>query len=218
MTLRALHDVPAPAKLNLFLHVVGRRADGYHLLESLFVLIDWADRLHFERREDGRLQRHDLRSTESLPAAVAVLPAEDRAYLTALREALAARLAAIAPGLDYGLIHADIVRENIFVRKDAVAFIDFDDCGFGFRLFDLATTLLRNRREPSYPALREALLSGYAAARPQARAELEHLPLFLLLRALTYIGWAAGRPDLPDNAGRLQRYVADARSLAAEMP
>ena len=60
MTLRSLYDLPAPAKLNLFLHVVGRRADGYHLLQSPFVLIDWADTLHFERRDDGRLQRHDL--------------------------------------------------------------------------------------------------------------------------------------------------------------
>ena len=60
MSLRALYEVPAPAKLNLFLHVIGRRADGYHLLQSVFVLIDWADTLHFERRGDGRLQRHDL--------------------------------------------------------------------------------------------------------------------------------------------------------------
>ncbi len=60
MTLRALYDVPAPAKINLFLHIVGRRDDGYHLLQSPFVLIDWCDLLHFERRDDGRLQRHDL--------------------------------------------------------------------------------------------------------------------------------------------------------------
>ncbi len=60
MTLRAIYEVPAPAKLNLFLHVVGRRADGYHLLESLFVLIDWCDTLDFELRRDGRLTRHDL--------------------------------------------------------------------------------------------------------------------------------------------------------------
>ena len=60
MSLAALYDVPAPAKLNLFLHVVGRRADGYHLLQSVFVLIDWCDTLHFERRSDGRLLRHDL--------------------------------------------------------------------------------------------------------------------------------------------------------------
>lgn len=60
MSLTALYDLPAPAKLNLFLHVTGRRADGYHLLQSLFVLIDWADTLHLERRHDGRLLRHDL--------------------------------------------------------------------------------------------------------------------------------------------------------------
>ena len=60
MALRSIFDVPAPAKLNLFLHVVGRRADGYHLLQSVFVLIDWCDTLHFELRGDARLQRHDL--------------------------------------------------------------------------------------------------------------------------------------------------------------
>jgi 4-diphosphocytidyl-2-C-methyl-D-erythritol kinase len=60
MSLQALFDVPAPAKLNLFLHIVGRRHDGYHLLQSLFVLIDWADTLHFELRQDGALHRHDL--------------------------------------------------------------------------------------------------------------------------------------------------------------
>lgn len=64
--MRAIHDVPAPAKLNLFLHVVGRRPDGYHLLQSLFVLIDWCDTLHFERRDDGHLARHDL--GDPLPA------------------------------------------------------------------------------------------------------------------------------------------------------
>jgi 4-diphosphocytidyl-2-C-methyl-D-erythritol kinase len=68
MTLRALYEVAAPAKLNLFLHVVGRRADGYHLLQSLFVLIDWCDTLHLEVRHDGVLARHDLS---------AALPAED---------------------------------------------------------------------------------------------------------------------------------------------
>lgn len=57
--MQALYDVPAPAKLNLFLHVVGKRPDGYHLLESVFTLVDWADTLHFERRSDGQLQRHD---------------------------------------------------------------------------------------------------------------------------------------------------------------
>jgi 4-diphosphocytidyl-2-C-methyl-D-erythritol kinase len=60
MPVAAFYDLPAPAKLNLFLHVVGRRDDGYHLLQSVFTLIDWADTLHLERRTDGRLHRHDL--------------------------------------------------------------------------------------------------------------------------------------------------------------
>ena len=50
-------DYPAPAKLNLFLHVVGRRADGYHLLQSAFALIDAADRLRFAVRDDGAIRR-----------------------------------------------------------------------------------------------------------------------------------------------------------------
>ena len=48
---------PAPAKLNLFLHVVGRRADGYHLLQTLFRMIDYGDTLHLDLREDGRIVR-----------------------------------------------------------------------------------------------------------------------------------------------------------------
>ena len=56
----ALYDVPAPAKLNLFLHITGRRADGYHLLQSVFMLIDWCDTLHFDARPDGQISREDL--------------------------------------------------------------------------------------------------------------------------------------------------------------
>ena len=60
MAVKAFYDLAAPAKLNLFLHITGRRADGYHLLQSVFILIDWADTLHVERRDDGLLRRHDL--------------------------------------------------------------------------------------------------------------------------------------------------------------
>ena len=64
--MKSLHHVPAPGKLNLFLHVTGRRSDGYHLLQSTFMLIDWWDVLHFDLLEDGQLLRQDL--GPSLPA------------------------------------------------------------------------------------------------------------------------------------------------------
>lgn len=71
MALQHLLDVPAPAKLNLFLHITGRRPDGYHLLQSVFVMIDWCDELHFERRTDGQISREDLGEE------VTALPADD---------------------------------------------------------------------------------------------------------------------------------------------
>ncbi len=60
--MKHVYDVPAPAKLNLFLHITGRRDDGYHLLQSALVLVDWCDTLHFELRADGAISREDLRT------------------------------------------------------------------------------------------------------------------------------------------------------------
>jgi Ser/Thr protein kinase RdoA (MazF antagonist) len=144
------------------------------------------------------------------------LDSEDRDFLSGLRDRLSRELAAIKGGLDYGLIHADLVRENVLVDGDRVTFIDFDDCGFGFRLFDLATALLRNRGERDYPTIRKSMIEGYLAVRPAMQDALRHLPLFLLLRALTYIGWAGSRPELADGEARLKRYVADVRELVVD--
>ncbi|MEP6587780.1 MAG: 4-(cytidine 5'-diphospho)-2-C-methyl-D-erythritol kinase [Polaromonas sp.] len=79
--LKALYDVPAPAKLNLFLHITGRRPDSYHLLQSVFMLIDWCDTLHFELRTDGQISRTDLNSRAQ--GASEALPAEDLAVRAA---------------------------------------------------------------------------------------------------------------------------------------
>ncbi|WP_211474377.1 4-(cytidine 5'-diphospho)-2-C-methyl-D-erythritol kinase [Collimonas humicola] len=54
---RTLNNCPAPAKLNLFLHVTGRRPDGYHLLQTVFQLVDFNDLLHFELRDDDQIRR-----------------------------------------------------------------------------------------------------------------------------------------------------------------
>lgn len=57
--IKALLNVPAPAKVNLFLHVVGRRPDGYHLLQSVFLLLDLCDDLSFELTQSASIQRED---------------------------------------------------------------------------------------------------------------------------------------------------------------
>ncbi len=58
--MNALHHVLAPAKLNLFLHITGQRPDGYHLMQSVFMLLDWCDVLHFDVLRTGRIERQDL--------------------------------------------------------------------------------------------------------------------------------------------------------------
>jgi 4-diphosphocytidyl-2-C-methyl-D-erythritol kinase len=63
--MQALYDLSAPAKLNLFLHITGRRADGYHLLQSAFILIDWADTIHLELRSDGVISREDITASDA---------------------------------------------------------------------------------------------------------------------------------------------------------
>ena len=88
-----LYDLSAPAKLNLFLHVTGRRADGYHLIQSVFMLIDWCDTLNLALRTDGFISREDLGDTGnwSLPPDDLIVRAA-RALQRASRTTLGAHI------------------------------------------------------------------------------------------------------------------------------
>lgn len=81
--MKHLHHCRAPAKLNLFLHVVGQREDGYHLLQSVFQLIDLADVLHFDLREDETIARltevPDVPASDDLIVRAAQLLGDDMA-------------------------------------------------------------------------------------------------------------------------------------------
>lgn len=81
---------PAPAKLNLFLHITGRRADGYHELQSVFRLLDWGDRVQLQVREDGQVRRVG-------PSVPGVAEADDLAVRAA---ALLKNHANVAQGVD----------------------------------------------------------------------------------------------------------------------
>ena len=114
--------------------------------------------------------------------------------------------------LDTGLIHADLVRENVMIEGTELHLIDFDDGGYGYRLFDVATALLKNRAEPNYPALKQALLEGYLSVR---HLDMTHLDLFLALRAVTYVGWIVPRMDEPGSPTRNTRFINDAQELCS---
>ncbi|WP_395823658.1 4-(cytidine 5'-diphospho)-2-C-methyl-D-erythritol kinase [Collimonas sp.] len=96
---RTLNNCPAPAKLNLFLHVTGRRPDGYHLLQTVFQLVDLSDLLHFEVRQDGLIRR----STD-----IAGVPEESDLIVRAARLLQSAiqtkdKISAIPPGANISI-------------------------------------------------------------------------------------------------------------------
>lgn len=148
----------------------------------------------------GRFWDHPLLSTDD-----AVTLAKARAFLRERLEDHAAPL---------GLIHADVLRENILVREGGIALIDFDDSGFGFRLYDLGTVLSQDLYEPARPTLQEALIDGYASLRP---VDAAMVPVFTLARVLASVGWAAPRVPLdhPVHRSHIARAVMWARHVMA---
>lgn len=137
----------------------------------------------------------------------------ERDLLLRTRAKADADLAARAPELDYGLIHADLVGQNVMWDGARVGLIDFDDGGYGFRLFELATFLLRFTDKPDYPELRGALCKGYAK---RATVDAGALDLFILLRALTYPGWIKDRLGEEDADVRSERAITTALRLARD--
>jgi Ser/Thr protein kinase RdoA (MazF antagonist) len=96
---------------------------------------------------------------------------------------------------NFGLIHADFVPENLLDENGVLKLIDFDDAGYGWYVFELATALYFNIGEPTYPVIERALIDGY---RTVGAFPFEHerlLPLFLFLRGTTYLGWVGSRPE-----------------------
>ena len=120
---------------------------------------------------------------------------ERRLMLAARREARGVLEDFAARGGDYGLIHADVLRENVLVQGDAVMLIDFDDAGWGFRLYDLAVFMTQNEDEPHAEALREAMLEGYRSLRALPEAEAGLIAMFTMLRRFASMGWIVPRAD-----------------------
>lgn len=111
---------------------------------------------------------------------------------------------------DTGLIHADLVPDNVMLHAGELHPIDFDDGGFGPRLFDLATVTFRSRRTDPTGALARATIDGYTSQRD---ADMALLPLFEALRACTYVGWNITR--MAENGGHERNTCFITAALAA---
>lgn len=95
----------------------------------------------------------------------------------------------------YSLIHADFVAENLLVDGDSVRLIDFDDAGFGWHLFELATALYFEKDQPYFPEAFAALIEGYRQYRDLPETQVAQMPLFFTARSFTYLGWVHTRPE-----------------------
>lgn len=107
-----------------------------------------------------------------------------------------ARLAEILDGqagADFGLIHADALRENVMVKDGGVQLIDFDDGVFGFRMYELGVAMSQNWDQPNKDALGKALLAGYASLRDLPDGAEALLEAFTVMRGLASCGWVIGR-------------------------
>ena len=100
----------------------------------------------------------------------------------------ATRALAAQPGT-FGLIHADLHQENYLFHADAAQAIDFDDCGWGFYLYDLVVTLSELEEVPTYQLLRNTLLEQYSRLRPLPERYEQYLYAFRLLRKLQLLLW-----------------------------
>ena len=95
----------------------------------------------------------------------------------------------------YGLIHADFNLDNMLLDGDRVILLDFDDCGFGWHLFDLATVWTMFLGSDQAEAMRAGVVAGYRRERALPDDALAHMPLFELARAFSYLGWVHTRAD-----------------------
>jgi len=125
---------------------------------------------------------------------LSALSADQKTLIAQSRQRVSQRLSEIGQNPQtYSLIHADCVPENILIEAGTPHIIDFDDAGFGWHMFDIATALYFIQDDAGYETARQSLIDGYRESRPLSNEMLEQLPVFFAARSFTYLGWVHTR-------------------------
>ena len=109
---------------------------------------------------------------------------------------IGARLAAFGKGADrFGLIHGDLRLANLLIDGKTVKVIDFDDCGFGWYMYDAATPISFYEHEPQAGDLIEAWKTGYRRVLDLPSADDDEIPTFVMLRRLLLVAWIGSHAE-----------------------
>lgn len=112
----------------------------------------------------------------------------------------------------YGMIHSDLHLSNVIVDGDALQVIDFDDCGYGWFLYDLGCSLVEYSE--GLPSLTKAWLSGYQTKRSLTKEDLNEVPTFILLRRIVRLAWLSSHSSSDTAKSVGPGYLEQTRRLA----
>lgn len=156
--------------------------------------VDNLNPLHQEQDDDF----DEMVATQAIQAVATVSTPQDGKVVAAVIQKVWAVLQALGEGPDtFGLIHSDLHQRNYLFHNGQVGAIDFDDCGYGHWLYDLAVTLYCLKDHPHFAVLRKAFLTGYRRNRPLSNEQEERLETFMALRALQDLLWMLEERDQP---------------------
>lgn len=137
-----------------------------------------------------------------------------RVILERVEETVIGRLRRFGERSDrYGLIHADMRLANLLIDGETTHLIDFDDCGFGWFLYDFAAAISFMEDSPQVPALRQAWADGYRRLRPLPINEEREMETFVMLRRLALLGWIGSHMEAPEP----QALAPDFAGISAEL-
>lgn len=142
-----------------------------------------------------------------------LLSSEQRSVLLRARDRAREHLAGIGPARQ--LIHGDLIPDNVLVDGDHLHVIDFDDCGWSWRLCELVTSVFPLLTSGGFETGLAGYLEGYRSVREYPDEELEYLTSLVVARGLSYLGWPIGRPEIHSQRRGFQQFAAAACELAA---